>query len=81
MPYHLKNQSLISTFNNGLLNQFINYLLSFIWNGKADQNKRETISQIYELGRLYMLNLILYINGLKLTVIRGFNTQTNKYCK
>lgn len=81
MPYHLKYQSLISTFNNGLLNQFINYLLSFIWNGKPDKNKRETISQINELGRFYMLNLILYINGLKLTVIRGFNTQTNKYCK
>lgn len=81
MPDNLKNQSLISTFNNGLLNQFINYLLSFIWNGKPDKNKRETISQIYELGRLYILNLILYINGLKLTVIRGFTTQTNKYCK
>ena len=55
----------LPNLNNGLLNQFIKKIFDFIWDGKPDKIKRETIAQIYELGGLNMLNLKQYIKGLR----------------
>ena len=64
-----------------ILQQFISNLYSFIWDNKPDKVKRDVISQAYELGGLKMINVELYIKGLKLTWLRRIYKNNFKITK
>jgi hypothetical protein len=48
-----------------IINQLVSKIYSFIWDNKPDKIKREVLSQNCDMGGLRMLNIKMYIKGLK----------------
>ena len=48
-----------------IINQLVSKIYSFIWDNKPDKIKREVLSQNCDIGVLKMLNIKMYIKGLK----------------
>jgi len=48
-----------------IINQSISKIYSFIWDNKPDKIKKEVLSQNCDMGGLKMLNIKMYIKGLK----------------
>ena len=59
-----------------IINQLISKIHSFIWD-----NKREVLSQNCDMGGLKMLNIKMYIKGLKLSWIRRIIKKNLKITK
>ena len=53
-----------------IINQLVSKIYSFIWDNKPDKVKRQVLSQNCDMGGLKMLNIKMYIKGLKLSWIR-----------
>ena len=53
-----------------IVNQLVSKIYSFNWDNKPDKIKREVLSQNCDMGGLQMLNIKMYIKGLKLSWIR-----------
>ena len=55
---------------NSTLKTLERMFFQFIWDGKKDKIKRETITKVYEEGGLNMVNITAYVTALKSTWIR-----------
>ena len=56
-------------------------LYNFLWNSKVDKIKRDIVVKEYINGGLQMVNLVAYINSLKLSWIRRMFTSEGKWKK
>ena len=71
----------ISSPKENIINQLVSKIYSFIWDNKPDKIKRQVLSQNCDMGGLKMLNIKMYIKGLKLSWIRRIIKKNLKITK
>ena len=63
--------------NNGIIKAIKTKMFNFLWDGKPDKIKRETIVQSYEDGGLKMIDFDIFIRTLKCSWIKRLSDPNN----
>ena len=64
--------------NNEMMKNIKLKMFDFLWEGKPDKIKRETLIQSYENGGLKMIDIDIFIKTIKCSWIKRLSDQTNK---